>query len=421
MNMSRVPMLPRSWEIDRVIAIVAALFSTLLHWVSGWHAWASLALGCGLFAVLTAVSHHWRTSSAPTSEAKQPLPRGGVPAALFPAADLLQAMPDAAILLQPDGTIVSANEPARDQLQLVPGKDLNTSLRSPELASALARAAAENVVATAELRIGVPVERRLTARLQSLSTSSRANPVILATFRDRTSEAQLDQMRSDFVANASHELRTPLASLKGFIETLQGPAKDDPNARAQFLDIMQQEASRMSRLIDDLLSLSRIEMRVHVPPLERVDLSAVVREVSELLSPTANRAGQTIVMSVPEDATTIRGERDELVQVVQNLVQNAIKYGKQGGAVSIRLSPAGNNVSLAVADDGIGIAKEHLPRLTERFYRVSAKDSRERGGTGLGLAIVKHIVNRHRGQMDITSALGRGTTVTVSFAMEPTT
>ena len=162
-------------------------------------------------------------------------------------------------------------------------------------------------------------------------------------------------------------------------------------------------------------------MRVHVPPLERVDLSAVVREVSELLGPTANRAGQTIVMSVPEDATTIRGERDELVQVVQNLVQNAIKYGKQGGAVSIRLSPAGNNVRLAVADDGIGIAKEHLPRLTERFYRVSAKDSRERGGTGLGLAIVKHIVNRHRGQMDITSALGRGTTVTVSFAMEPTT
>ena len=258
----------------------------------------------------------------------------------------------------------------------------------------------------------------MSARLQPLPLPDidLAEPVILVTFRDRTSEAQLDQMRSDFVANASHELRTPLASLKGFIETLQGPARDDPAAREQFLDIMQQEASRMSRLIDDLLSLSRIEMRVHVPPRDRVDLSAVVREVSELLTPTAERLGQSIAVSVPPGVVVMRGERDELVQVVQNLVQNAIKYGKTGGHVSLRLTHDHDRVRLIVSDDGIGIAKQHIPRLTERFYRVSAKDSRERGGTGLGLAIVKHIVNRHRGHMDITSTLGQGTAVALSFS-----
>ena len=228
-------------------------------------------------------------------------------------------------------------------------------------------------------------------------------------------------MRADFVANASHELRTPLASLRGFVETLQGAAKDDAQARERFLKVMSEQAERMTRLIDDLLSLSRVEMREHLPLSERVDLNDAVAHVIQALQPIAAKAGTAIEFHKLEGTAIIRGDRDEIVQVFQNLVQNAIKYGKAGGRIDVRVTreAAGGGrparFIAAVIDDGPGIAPQHLPRLTERFYRVSAVASREKGGTGLGLAIVKHILNRHRGELTITSRVGEGSTFAVEL------
>ncbi|KAB2848312.1 MAG: hypothetical protein F9K44_11185, partial [Hyphomicrobiaceae bacterium] len=259
-----------------------------------------------------------------------------------------------------------------------------------------------------------PIKRSAIALVTPLPPQPSAEaPALLLTIRDLTGEAQLSRMRADFVANASHELRTPLASLKGFVETLQGAAKDDPVARVQFLKIMQQQAERMSRLVEDLLSLSRIEMREHVAPTAIADLSAVADEAVGALEAAARESAISIEKSVPSGDWQIQGERDELVQVAQNLIQNAIKYGKPGGKIVVSLDREGDRIAFAVKDDGIGIAPEHLPRLTERFYRVSAKESRERGGTGLGLAIVKHIVNRHRGELRIRSTVRVGSSFTV--------
>ena len=226
-------------------------------------------------------------------------------------------------------------------------------------------------------------------------------------------------MRADFVANASHELRTPLASLKGYVETLQGKAKDDAEARARFLKIMEEQAERMSRLVDDLLSLSRVEMREHLPPSDDVDLGPILREVAQALEPVATRAGITLNLAAGEGEMVVRGDADELTQVFQNLIHNAIKYSDTGGKVEIvlRREPATSGrppgLRVDVVDDGPGIPPQHLPRLTERFYRVNAAASRQKGGTGLGLAIVKHILNRHRGELVISSKLDQGSTFSV--------
>jgi two-component system phosphate regulon sensor histidine kinase PhoR len=238
-------------------------------------------------------------------------------------------------------------------------------------------------------------------------------------FRDLTSARRLEAMRVDFVANASHELRTPLASLLGFIETLQGPARNDPTARERFLEIMRGQAQRMTRLIDNLLSLSRIEMRAHVPPQGVVDLRSVVSHITDALSTMAAERGVRIELSLPNEPLQIQGDRDELLRVAENLIENAIKYGESGGRIEVSLAREGEEtapvVRLTVQDFGPGIGAEHLPRLTERFYRVDVAQSREKGGTGLGLAIVKHIVNRHGGQLSIASEPGEGATFTVTF------
>jgi two-component system phosphate regulon sensor histidine kinase PhoR len=242
-------------------------------------------------------------------------------------------------------------------------------------------------------------------------------PALLITFRDLSEQDRLARMRADFVANASHELRTPLAYLKGSVETLLGPAKDDAAARATFLKTMGEQAERMSRLVDDLLSLSRVEMREYLPPSGEADLGAVVADVAQTLAPMAQQAGIAVSLSGWDEAAMVRGDHDELAQVFQNLVQNAIKYGRTGGKVDVRLTrePGTRLVRyrVDVIDDGPGIAPQHLPRLTERFYRVNVAASREKGGTGLGLAIVKHILNRHRGELLITSKLGQGSTFSV--------
>jgi two-component system phosphate regulon sensor histidine kinase PhoR len=335
---------------------------------------------------------------------------------------VIDAVPEPALVLDHSGDVLHANQLAEDLFGTRRrGGHVASMSRDPELLEAVDRALASGEASSVELHERVPVERRMLAAVAPLDTSRSGpgGPALLLSFRDLSEQDRLARMRADFVANASHELRTPLASLRGFVETLQGAAKDDPAARERFLKVMSEQAERMTRLVDDLLSLSRVEMREHLPPAERVDLNQIVAHVIQSLQPIAAETGTTIAFCGLEEAATIRGDSDEIVQVFQNLVQNAIKYGKQGGRIEVRLvrKAAGDGrpdrFVVSVSDDGPGIAPQHLPRLTERFYRVSVAASREKGGTGLGLAIVKHILNRHRGELDIVSKVGEGSTFSV--------
>jgi two-component system phosphate regulon sensor histidine kinase PhoR len=266
----------------------------------------------------------------------------------------------------------------------------------------------------------VPVERWTEAQIGAVNPS-RGGPLVLVQLRDLTPMRRAERMRVDFVANASHELRTPLASLLGFVETLQGPAKNDTAARERFLEIMRTQANRMARLIDDLLSLSRIEQRVHLTPATPVDLATIVRQVADALAPLAADRGVEIALDMPDRPLLVLGDRDELIRVAENLVENAIKYGGSGGRVEVALAARGEEPGrpaeavLTIRDHGPGIPTEHLPRLTERFYRVDVADSRDKGGTGLGLALVKHVVLRHRGRLDIASTPGEGALFTVTI------
>jgi two-component system phosphate regulon sensor histidine kinase PhoR len=337
---------------------------------------------------------------------------------------LLNAVPDAAVALDHNYNVMHYNARLEDLFPKVrAGQPLSQLSRNPELNAAVEKAAGGNEEVVVDLYERVPVERRLSATIARIGGREirRGLPFLIVSFRDLTEQDKLAQMRADFIANASHELRTPLASLRGFVETLQGPARDDPEARDRFLAIMSSQANRMTRLIDDLLSLSRAEMRVHLPPRGIVDLNEVASYVAQALDPVAAAAKIQIAVTKSDGPVRIRGDRDELVQVLQNLVHNAIKYGREGGHVEIAISrvldgsPPQPRALLAVADDGQGIAPEHIPRLTERFYRASAQASREKGGTGLGLAIVKHIVIRHRGELRISSVLGKGSTFSILF------
>jgi two-component system phosphate regulon sensor histidine kinase PhoR len=241
--------------------------------------------------------------------------------------------------------------------------------------------------------------------------------LLLMVFHDMTPLRRVEEMRADFVANASHELRTPLASLSGFIDTLQGPARTDTGARERFLGIMKDQADRMARLIDDLLSLSRIELKAHIHPETEVDLASIVRQIADALQLLAHDRGVVIEVDMPPGPLTVLGDRDELIRVVENLIENALKYGASGKRVDIAIgretTADGDEAVVSVKDYGPGIAPEHLPRLTERFYRVDVTESRAQGGTGLGLALVKHVLQRHRGRLSIDSALGAGATFTI--------
>jgi two-component system phosphate regulon sensor histidine kinase PhoR len=238
---------------------------------------------------------------------------------------------------------------------------------------------------------------------------------------DRTRERAVERMRADFVANVSHELRTPLASLIGFVETLRGPAADDPPAQQRFLAIMAEQGARMNRLIDDLLSLSQIELTEHQTPAAPLDLAALVSRTVAAFEPRLTERSIQLALRIDPDLPAVAGDADQMAQVLENLLDNAVKYGPDGGILSVDVAtppqgsrwPARRGVVIAVTDQGGGIPREHLPRLTERFYRVDKGRSRAVGGTGLGLAIVKHIVNRHRGQLIIESEVGQGTTVSV--------
>lgn len=263
----------------------------------------------------------------------------------------------------------------------------------------------------------LPSERVYIVRVAPVrSGEAETTPYFLLSFRDISELRRLDRMRSDFVANASHELRTPLASLRGFIETMQGPARDDAKAKERFLAIMLDQANRMSRLVDDLLSLSRLELKAHLPPDQKVELAPILGHVRDSLAPLAADLGVEIRLDLPEEKVEVMGERDELVQVFENLIENACKYGQEGKVVEVSLRrDLGGATEVSVRDHGPGIPGEHVPRLTERFYRVNVEDSRSKKGTGLGLAIVKHILTRHRARLIVKSALGSGSEFTVRF------
>lgn len=338
---------------------------------------------------------------------------------------VLDALPDPVLITDGGGRLTRINRAGQLGYPHVrPGAQIQLFSRDPQFLSALDHLRADGVASTLEVQERVPIERRLLVTIApapDFDATAEGHGAIIA-LRDLTEQDRLMRMRADFVANASHELRTPLAALSGFIETLQGRAKEDAVARERFLSIMSREAARMTRLIDDLLSLSRVEIREHVAPTARVDIGAVVAEVVRSLAPVADEAGIKLTSIGDDDATFVRGDHDELVQVVHNLTQNAIKYGSEGGRVELRVARDGTGdrrrVTVSVIDDGPGIAPDHLPRLTERFYRTNAKTSRDKGGTGLGLAIVKHIVNRHRGELRITSTLGVGSTFAITLDEE---
>jgi two-component system phosphate regulon sensor histidine kinase PhoR len=330
---------------------------------------------------------------------------------------LLEALPQATLVIGGDDRVRDANAAAR---KLLPGlrvdELLARGLRSPDVLDSVARVRAAGRAERVVWLERVPVERSFEISIAPFGGEG-FDPALILSLNDLTEARRLERMRVDFVANASHELRTPLASLLGFVETLQGPAREDAAARAKFLTIMREQAQRMSRLVDDLLSLSRIEQHLHVRPDTPVDLVAILRHIADTLTPMAHDRRVEFNIIVPAEAV-VAGDRDELLRVAENLIENAIKYGAADAAtrnktVDIVIATQGSQAVLTVRDHGPGIAIEHLPRLTERFYRVDAGQSRAKGGTGLGLAIVKHIVARHRGRLNIDSKPNEG----ASFAV----
>jgi two-component system, OmpR family, phosphate regulon sensor histidine kinase PhoR len=336
---------------------------------------------------------------------------------------VVAGMPDPAVLLDRAGRVIHLNAAAA---QLAPALRKNElaqfALRSPEIITALREAIATTESRRATYLDHVPVDRWMELIITPVPVPTLfggTDKCMLMTFHDQTPLRRVEEMRADFVANASHELRTPLAALSGFIDTLQGPAKDDPNARERFLGIMHTQATRMARLIDDLLSLSRVELSAHVRPDTLVDLVPIIRQVVDGLEPLARERQVTIDIDLPDGPVPIAGDREELLRLFENLIENALKYGASGGKVIVSLALAVSQglpeVRVMVRDFGPGIAPEHLPRLTERFYRVDVGDSRAQGGTGLGLSLIKHILNRHRGRLLIESALKEGATFTACF------
>src|ERR1700689_3566357 len=337
-----------------------------------------------------------------------------------PLEAVIAGMPDPVIALEGTGGFFPLTDRARGRaLALRQGEPVSLVLRTPELINAIGRAYASGEEQRVEYSERVPIDRGFEAIV--VPVKRQADParpdLMLMTFHDLTPLRHAEEMRADFVANASHELRTPLAALSAFIETLQGTARDDAKARERFLAIMQEQARRMARLIDDLLSLSRIEQNAHRRPDTPADLVPIVHQVVDGLETLARDRGVTVRIDA-ESSLMVLGDHDELVRVFENLGENALKYGAPGKRVEISgrrgLSPEGvAEAQIAVRDHGPGIAPEHVPRLTERFYRVDVTESRAQGGTGLGLALGNHFLNRHRGRLSIESVLGTGATFTV--------
>ncbi|WP_429912002.1 sensor histidine kinase [Glycocaulis sp.] len=443
---ARTPATPdRPRRRDIVITALLGLLVLLVLLVGGvlapgaWLA-ASLAFSALAFVYfLTAV-----TRVSPRSAVQMPRP---VHSSELESADvMLEKIAVPVLLIGPGGRIERANPAARAFLALgAEGGLLSNSLRQPRVLEAVSAALRGERGAVVEYASLAPIESHVRAFVEPLRMPV-AGPMpwrAMLVLADETSSKRAERMRADFLANASHELRTPLASLSGFIDTLRGPARDDDEARERFLTIMREQTDRMRRLIDDLLSLSRVEMNEHLPPSGEADLASIARDVVDSLRPMADARAITLELSLPDEPARITGDRDQVYEVVENLVENAIKYSPEGAVVAIealdncardvaehapeRLAPQSARLLLAgppidprqrygvlrVRDHGAGIDRRYLPRLSERFYRVDGQKSGPTAGTGLGLAIVKHIITRHRGGFSVESAPDTGSVFSV--------
>jgi len=342
--------------------------------------------------------------------------------------NVIEGLPGPAIVLNPQGLVLGFNRLAREFLANIGTQQhISSFIRDPGVLAGVGGAhpgLRPRQIVHFEQR--VPIERHMEATISWIGSSAypaaERGGAILIFLRDLTEQERLNRLRADFIANASHELRTPLASVLGFIETLQGAARNDTSARERFLEIMARQAQRMARLIDNLLSLNRIETRLHLRPQARVDMAEIAAHVVATLEPAAEKAGIACHLDGADDALWVQGDRDELVQVMSNLIENAIKYGRSGGNVWVTLGRDRQarppKVLLTVRDDVDGIDEKHLPRLTERFYRANDTGG-DKSGTGLGLAIVKHVVTRHRGELKITSRRGEGSAFTIILDEAP--
>ncbi len=326
------------------------------------------------------------------------------------ARDLAAAVPDPVVIVDSRGAVRYANAAAVAAFGHIPrGTVLTHRFRTPDMLHLMNALLRQGRAGAIEYGERVPMERAFRVAAMPLGAG---HGLYMVHFKDQSETRRIDRMRADFIANASHELRTPLASITGFIETLRGPARDDEKARDSFLRIMQTQTARMARLIEDLLTLSRIEMKPHLPAREKVDLVETIAGVVDSLAYLAADCGVEVVFARPSAPVAVSGSRDELIQVFVNLLENACKYGQSGGRVDISIDRAEDGptpeVRVTVRDYGPGIAEEHIPRITERFYRIDAEKSRVRNGTGLGLAIVKHILTRHDGRLVVRSKPGEG-------------
>ena len=414
---------PSSWPIGLGLAALWAVLLVLLWRFDAVTGVGGAVLAVASFLLVIALRGAWVMAGARARQRGAEAERDGerrIRDAIndsAAAAAALESLPDALLEIDEQQHVVGTNAAARARFGARNGVAIIDVIRDPEILAAIEDALAGRDTVPVPFALPGQVELHYEARIIRPVLARDARPRVLIVFHDVTALRRMDALRVDFVANVSHELRTPLAALLGFVETLQGPARDDAPARARFLEIMRGEAQRMSRLVNDLLSLSRIEAMEHAPPRDRVELGAVIARVADALSLPAREKEMRLVIELAPELPAVTGDGDQLQQLFQNLIDNAIKYGQPKSEIRITARPLGGakpaQVAIAIADQGDGIARSHLSRLTERFYRVDAGRSRRLGGTGLGLAIVKHIINRHRGTLTIESEVGRGSIFTV--------
>lgn len=419
--------LERLWEARWLLAIVVIQFLLIHKW---WNAdpkililFFALIVGAAMFA-----PRRQRAMEAPLEVVKpvvKPLK------ANRHVRRIMDAIPEPVLVLDHNGIIQHANEPLRTVFDPIKnGESFTMKFRDPEIIAALAKVQEAGISSSVSHRERFPTNRHYLIHFSPIHRTSKDGPkkadepsspdLIFVTLLEQTERVRLDELRSHFIANVSHELRTPVASLTGFIETLLGPAKDDEVNRERFLKIMLEQSQRMGRLINDLLSLSRIEMHSHVHPTDKVSLRAVAQHVTDALAPLASDANLRIELEMDDGEMWVCGDSDELVQAVQNLVENACKYGEGGERVLLSVQDAAQPKTaigsdkdvyrVSVRDFGKGIEPQHLPRLTERFYRVDAEESKRKLGTGLGLAVVKHVLMRHKSELLVSSVEGEGAT-----------
>jgi two-component system phosphate regulon sensor histidine kinase PhoR len=387
------------------LALGVAALSAVVGLLAGGDLQLTLVLLVGAIAAVLIVAIGGDPAPAPRDDAAA--------ADRDPAfAEVIEAIAEP-VLVTAATRVIAANAAARALLgEHILGEDVRLAIRHPAAAERLLDPGEDHSAPIHLVGLGTR-EQRWEMRVRTLETGERVVHLV-----DRTGSYTADRMRVDFVANASHELRTPLASLLGYVETLADGAGEEPEIRARFLKIMHDEARRMDRLISDLISLSRIEAEKYRAPAESVQLADLIDQVCTELSGSPRAAD---LVTEIEGVPPVRGDRTQLSQLLHNLIGNAMKYGRAGTPVTVSLRSEGDTmVRFAVGDQGEGIPAEHIPRLTERFYRVDSGRSRSLGGTGLGLAIVKHVVERHRGRFDIASTVGVGTTVSVRLPIEPT-